>query len=727
MRKILILISIVLLGMGVYAQPLNYYDGTEGLTATALKSTLHTIIDGHVKYHYSTVKQILKNSDEDPNNPDNIILLYTGWSIPKANFASVVDSLDYWNREHVWAKSHGDFGTDPGPGTDAHALRPVDNSVNTKRSYKDFDNGGTEVFDNGIPTGCYTDNNSWEPRNDVKGDVARMIFYMATRYEGTNGELDLEVVDAVGTYPAPEHGKLSTLLAWNLADPPDEFEKNRNDVVFNWQKNRNPFVDYPEFAEIIWNGATPSDIFISNVTSNPAQPEADDTVTINANIIHNTGGTITGATLYWGLSWGDLSNQVSLTASGSNYSGQIPGQAASTKVYFKIIVNSGTEQKTYYGSYTVANEPFSGTLTSIYDIQGQAAASPYNNQTVSTKGVVTASFGADFFIQNGNGPWSGIFVYNSGYFPQTGDSVIVTALVQEYYDMTELTNLSAFYPLSSNNPLPDPIVLATGDVWDEQYESVLVRVEDAQCVRDTAFGMWIVNDGTGDCLIHNSAVYSFNYTIGNFYSITGPLKFDFDEFKIELRGADDVEAGVDSKAPSVNNIQLFSQTIMHINFSEVVEQGSAEDLANYQIDNGISVVSAAQHAFDKTKVILTLSPLSVGDYVLTVNAVQDLAGNAMTAQQIEFSSPYSIDENSLGQWQIYPNPVEDYLYIESENQNLKEVAIHIFDFTGRLVKQFSKNNSALISVDVSNLNEGMYFIEIQSGDKVGTTKFVKLK
>ncbi|MEA3443428.1 MAG: endonuclease, partial [Bacteroidota bacterium] len=225
MKKNLILIGILLTGMSLFAQPLDYYNGTEGLSGTTLKSALHNIVDGHISYHYSTVKQILKNSDEDPANPDNIVLFYTGWSIPKANFASVMDSLNHWNREHVWAKSHGGFGTDPGPGTDGHSIRPVDNTVNSARSYKDFDNGGSEYYDAGVPTGCYSDANSWEPRDEVKGDVARMIFYMATRYEGTNGELDLEVVDNVNTFPNPQHGKLSTLLQWNLQDPPDAFER----------------------------------------------------------------------------------------------------------------------------------------------------------------------------------------------------------------------------------------------------------------------------------------------------------------------------------------------------------------------------------------------------------------------------------------------------------------------------------------------------------------------
>ena len=80
-----------------------------------------------------------------------------------------------------------------------------------------------------------------------------MILYMDVRYEGTSGELDLTAVDAVNTAPAPEHGRLSTLLAWHEQDPPDAFEINRNNVVYSYQGNRNPFIDHPEFVEYIWD------------------------------------------------------------------------------------------------------------------------------------------------------------------------------------------------------------------------------------------------------------------------------------------------------------------------------------------------------------------------------------------------------------------------------------------------------------------------------------------
>jgi len=89
----------------------------------------------------------------------------------------------------------------------------------------------------------------------VKGDVARMMFYMATRYEGTSGELDLELVDYSHSSPngEPLHGVFSTLMEWHIEDPVDDFEQNRNDVIYSYQENRNPFIDHPEFVELIYN------------------------------------------------------------------------------------------------------------------------------------------------------------------------------------------------------------------------------------------------------------------------------------------------------------------------------------------------------------------------------------------------------------------------------------------------------------------------------------------
>jgi endonuclease I len=230
------------------SDPGNYYDEAAGKTGPELKAALHTIISRDVsRLTYDQVWEALKSTDQDPNNSSNVILIYSGRSQSKT--ANGGDADD-WNREHVWAKSHGDFGTAVGPGTDVHHLRPEDVTVNSARGNKDFDNGGSPVDE---APGSLTDGDSFEPRDAVKGDVARMILYMAVRYDGGDGFADLEPNDSVNNGSAPRMGKLSVLKAWSAQDPPDAFEQRRNEVIYDtYQHNRNPFVDHPEWVAAIW-------------------------------------------------------------------------------------------------------------------------------------------------------------------------------------------------------------------------------------------------------------------------------------------------------------------------------------------------------------------------------------------------------------------------------------------------------------------------------------------
>ncbi len=251
------------------AIPDGYYDPAAGLSGTELKAALHNIIDDHTESSYSFLWTALRYTDEDPDNSSNFILIYTGRSLSKTQV------YPDWNREHSWPKSHGDFGNTPPAGTDMHHLRPCDESVNSDRGNKDFDDGGTAHSE---AIGCYSDADSWEPRDEVKGDVARMMFYMEVRYEGDSGEPDLELVDYTGT-SGSTLGKLSTLLAWHTQDPVSDFESRRNDRVYSYQNNRNPFIDHPEYVSYIWEGAVPDAVvdipekfYIGKVYPNPFNP-----------------------------------------------------------------------------------------------------------------------------------------------------------------------------------------------------------------------------------------------------------------------------------------------------------------------------------------------------------------------------------------------------------------------------------------------------------------------
>ncbi|WP_414672488.1 endonuclease [Lentzea sp.] len=225
----------------------SYYTAACGKSGAALKTALNSIIRNQTKLSYDQVWDALKVTDQDPANANNVILLYSGRSQAKSTNGGGGDD---WNREHVWAKSHGDFGTATGPGTDIHHLRPEDVSVNATRGNLDFDNGGSAVPE---ASGSRYDGDSFEPRDAVKGDVARMLFYMAVRYEGTDSYVNLELNNSVSNGSAPYMGKLSVLKQWSQQDPPDAFEKRRNQVIFDsFQHNRNPFIDHPEWVASIW-------------------------------------------------------------------------------------------------------------------------------------------------------------------------------------------------------------------------------------------------------------------------------------------------------------------------------------------------------------------------------------------------------------------------------------------------------------------------------------------
>tara|TARA_B100002052_G_scaffold176089_1_gene160234 strand:- start:16389 stop:17507 length:1119 start_codon:yes stop_codon:yes gene_type:complete len=248
--------------------PQDYYQEANGKSSDALKEALYQIISNHVVFPYTSSStdtwDILQLSDQDPQNHDNMILVYTGRSQDKGyrdgsgNYSQYENGNgthnNSWNREHVWPKSHGFPDEDDNAYTDVHNLKPSDRSVNSSRGTKDYDFGGSQHSE---ATECLTDSDSWEPSDSVKGDIARILFYMVVRYDPgydhNNNSFDLELVD----YTTPNNndpilGKLSSLLQWHIDDPVDDFEINRNEIIFGFQQNRNPFIDHPNLVNYIW-------------------------------------------------------------------------------------------------------------------------------------------------------------------------------------------------------------------------------------------------------------------------------------------------------------------------------------------------------------------------------------------------------------------------------------------------------------------------------------------
>jgi predicted extracellular nuclease len=184
----------------------------------------------------------------------------------------------------------------------------------------------------------------------------------------------------------------------------------------------------------------------------------------------------------------------------------------------------------------------------IFDIQNTTdpnGVSPYLGRTVTTQGVVTAFFNAGgdrlTFIQDGTGPWSGVLLYDPEGFVNVGDLVQVEGAVSEYYGMTEISE-GKVTVLSSGNPLPSPERLPSGNVSQEQWESVFVQVVNSTVINDDlGYGEWSVDDGSGVVRVDDLGSYSYVPSSGDFLDfIQGPLNYDFGDFKIEPRNDADI-------------------------------------------------------------------------------------------------------------------------------------------------------------------------------------------
>jgi hypothetical protein len=210
--------------------------------------------------------------------------------------------------------------------------------------------------------------------------------------------------------------------------------------------------------------------------------------------------------------------------------------------------------------FASTHEAFSQSIThSIAEIQGELFSSPLLGQSVTTTGIISANNVASatsgvigYFLQDGTGPWNGVFVYDNTQAPNIGDEVIIQGEVQEYFDVTELGNISYFEVVSTGNDVPDPSIVTTGELSSsEAYEGCFVQIINAVCTSpDADFGEALFDDGSGE-IKTNDYMYipESGWVQGETYSLTGCMHYTFEEYKLEVRSEADVIIG------QVNGIQ----------------------------------------------------------------------------------------------------------------------------------------------------------------------------
>ncbi len=393
MKKHYLSFPLLLISIFAFAQQPYYNDVDLTKTGIPLKDELATkIINTHTTFlSYSEAYQIIKTTDEDSNNSSNVLLVYNSQSESKNNTlgGGNTSNPQVWNREHTYPKSLGspNLGTS-GPGSDVHHLRSCNASVNSSRGSLKFIDG----------SGNYGLNNSgWYPGDLWKGDIARMMMYMYLRY----GNQCLPNNVTTGITNSIDSNMINLLLEWNVEDPVSAIEVQRNTILESAQGNRNPFIDNPYLATLIWGGTAAEDIW--GVFGGGSSDTQAPSVPMNISVSNETSSTID-------LDWTASTDNTVVTG----YDIYADGIYNSFSATNSVIINGLTASTTY--SFTVLAKDAANNMS--------AQSSAVNGTTLAGGGsggpaCLTETFGnipagqsnyaTRTWTGDGGGTWSATF------------------------------------------------------------------------------------------------------------------------------------------------------------------------------------------------------------------------------------------------------------------------------------------------------------------------------
>ena len=728
-KQIITTLAIVLTTM-LNAQIPGYYNGTEGKKGDELKAALHEIINDHVDFSYSDAKYVLEYAQEDPANSANLIQFYTNRSVKKGS-SSWGTGGDYLNREHIWAQSHGSLSGNRPMDGDAFNLHAADASVNVTRSNYDFDYvvGGTAIAEADASYG----GGAFEPSDRDKGEVARTLMYMAVRYEGDKGEMDLELADVIGTAPSATHGKLSSLLEWNNAFPPTDFERRRNDRVEQCQRNRNPFIDNPALADLIWGSAEPKALTIGGVQMMPKDPKAGDAITVQATIQQ-----LQSAKLRWGSSYSTMTNEVAnVSTSASDHNFEVTftpsGISGEEMVYCQLIAQSATEADTMFFNFYLLSDM---TPVSIAAVQGTGATSPLANNVVAIEGIVTANFDNVFTMQTSANKREGVTVYTT-FRGRIGDSIKVVGKAVEYYGLTEISPVTSLYNYGYVGELA-PLTVGIADI-NEDYEGVLVELKGVSFKEggsdfpsgDTyPYPTFTVTDGVNDIVFYTR--YDSRLNEMPIPNGTVNIKAVVSEYKgiYQIMSYDTTwfTAATDITPPMVVSVEVTEGTNNRawvlVNFNEIVNEDDVKEEANFSISGGVAIARNYYDAAKPNQAKVLVDNISVGEHTLIVKNIHDAFGNVLDSVAFDFTSSISAAlsaQEAERLVSLYPVPVSSGNMTVTAAEMIQSLSVYALN--GQVLMTAKNVNATQKELSLSAFEVGNYLLQVQMADKVVTRQF----
>lgn len=452
----------------------SYYAGITAAGGPALLGQLHDLITTtHTKYtSYSDCKTPSKVSETDAGSKSGKVMEFYS----KADISSSWGggSQGTWNREHVWCQSlSGGLWGESGGGSDMHHIRPVETGLNSARGnnkFAELNGTGKKVYyedtsNKPVALGGYTGSGKFEPLDEVKGDVARIVMYVYTHYNTysnvngtTNGKGSVKFGTLKFTYvvsASNEYAAIALLLKWNEQDPVDDIERARNEAVYKIQGNRNPFIDNSNYAEMIWG-----DYEAPEITGLSLSP-ATSTLTIGQSVRLSAAATPSGAINT--VTWASSNESVATVKSGL-----VTAKAAGTAT----ITATSTE-----------NSKITATAKITVTASSSGDSSSGGSSGSSTGGSTGGSSGGS---SSGN---SKFVTITTGSFDMTSGYSFKNWRQGDLAGVAFIYGGSSSYPLSENNGMQfnkskSSYYLASTTAAPGAIKSVTAKIVDGTTARD---------------------------------------------------------------------------------------------------------------------------------------------------------------------------------------------------------------------------------------------------
>lgn len=540
MNKRVITILGLLLIITVSAQvPSNYYSTCEGKKGQALLVGLFNVIGNHEVVSYKGLWDVYKTSDVRSDGTIWDMYSTKHWSAGSEQCGNYSSVGDCYNREHSFPKS---WFNDASPMySDAFHVYPTDGKVNGQRSnypYGECEGGTTLSASGGVKAlgrlGTSTfagySGTVFEPDDEYKGDFARSYFYMAACYNDRIASWDSPMLSG-NSYPAYTQWAVNLLLKWHRQDPVSQKELDRNEVIYSYQNNRNPFIDYPDLAEHIWGDKTSQEWYSTDEVTPMITFPVDGSVL-------NMGVTATNVALEKELivKGVALNENVSVTVSGAGFS------ASTTSLgYAQVNAEGGASVMVkYYSSIDAESEGkltlTSGDVVSVVNLKARALSSLY---ALNPTEVDETSFVAHWINVNSD-DLSAVYqfcVYNDGTI--IGGYPIEVKASDEKYKVENLepsttyTYKIAYGELTSNEvsvttSAPIPFIQFINDGAIDFNATIGEVSQDVEVGIDT----WYVD---GDITVSVGSPFEISVDRNNWSTII-TLSSEESHFYIRLRG-----------------------------------------------------------------------------------------------------------------------------------------------------------------------------------------------